>query len=117
MKILNFLYALHNQTKGLVRQKSKKATPSAIALHKVSENRLRVQKYKTAPKATRIFIKKRCRPPPREKPSRKTARPVMSQKRKSSAAVMVFKRVLWRTTRNKSYKKPAAAPRIMEDAA
>ncbi|SHI19700.1 hypothetical protein SAMN02745823_03263 [Sporobacter termitidis DSM 10068] len=63
------------------------------------------------------FIKIRCRPWPSEMPRRKSARPVISQNRKSVTAVTVFERLLWRTTRKKSYKNPAAIPRTKEDAA
>jgi hypothetical protein len=42
---------------------------------------------------------------------------VISQNRKSVTAVMVLDRIRRRTTRKKSYKKPAAAPRMMEEAA
>jgi hypothetical protein len=64
-----------------------------------------------------IFIKTRCRPCPRDKPRRNSAIPVMTQNKKSVTAVTVFERVLWRTTRKKSYKKPAAAPKKREEAA
>jgi hypothetical protein len=70
-----------------------------------------------APRTVIMFMKRRCRPPPRDRPSRKTARPVMSQNRKSVAAVTAFDGARRRTTRNRSYMKPAAAPRIREEAA
>lgn len=70
-----------------------------------------------APSIAKIFINTRCRPCPRDSPSRKSASPVISQNRKSVTAVMVFERDRRRTTRKKSYKKPAAAPRIKEEAA
>jgi hypothetical protein len=42
---------------------------------------------------------------------------VISQNKKSVMAVMVLEWDRRRTTRKKSYKKPAAAPRIKEEAA
>ncbi len=64
-----------------------------------------------------IFIKMRWRPSPSDRPRRKSAAPIITQNKRSVTAVTVFERVLWRITRKKSYKKPAAAPRKREEAA
>lgn len=64
-----------------------------------------------------ISIKMRWRPSPSERPRRNSAAPMMTQNKKSVTAVTVFERVLWRMTRKKSYKNPAAAPKKREEAA
>ncbi len=102
---------------GLVRQKNKNTKASASLLQTITVSRLKVQKYKIPPRMAIIFMKMRCRPAPRERPSRKSAIPVITQNKKSVTAVTVLERVLCRTTRKKSYKNPAAAPKKREEAA
>jgi hypothetical protein len=117
MKRLIFFSTKYNQIKGRDRQYSKKTMTSASLLHTNIAGLLSVQKYKIAPRTARTFIKIRCRPCPADKPSKKSAAPAISQNRKSVAAVTDFERVRCRTTRKKSYKNPAAAPSIREEAA
>jgi hypothetical protein len=109
--------AIIAQTTGIRRQRSRKMRISAILLHTKMETRLRVQKYRMQPRMANTFIKIRWRPPPSERPSRNSAAAHISQNRKSVSDVTAFERVLCRTMRKKSYKKPAAAPSKREEAA